>query len=285
MILLLASLGHAAECPEPLSPSALVAQVDDAMLAWASMDPEGFSDQVGTIQASLPCLDAPLDPAQAASLHRVMALQAFLDGDAEAARRRFEAASVAQPDYQLSERVAPEGGKLQTLFQDARLDRGPVVYRFDVPDGLRAWVDGVESDRKPESLPVVLQVGDRAPRWSTYLLPKQDPAYPADLLDMDEAPTPPDEPVGPVAPEPEPAMADLDAPRAGGGPSPLWFAAAGSGVAAGGLFATSAALRSSFDNDPSRGTYNAVNGTFLASAGLTAVTGGLVVAALASGGR
>jgi len=70
-------------------------------------------------------------------------------------------------------------------------------------------------------------------------------------------------------------------PRSGGKSGALWGAAAGTGAAAAGLFAVSAATRSSFESNPTKGKYNTVNGTFLGSVGLGTVAGALVVAALA----
>ena len=52
---------------------------------------------------------------------------------------------------------------------------------------------------------------------------------------------------------------------------------------AAGLFGTSAILRTRYDATPSQGLHDATNGTFIASTGLAAVTGGLLAAAVVKG--
>ena len=182
-----------------------------------------------------------------------------------------QAASLAEPAYRLSDRIAPEGGKLWRLFDSASSATAPSSRGLDVPSGWTTWVDGSETRQRASGLPAIVQVGSAADdvHWSGLLgsgdslaLPDLGPA-PAGgaTADLDDPPPPPK-------------------PSRSGSSTPMWVAAGTSGAVAAGLFGASAGLRSSFDNDPSKGKYTAVNATFIGSVGMAAVTGGLVTAAL-----
>lgn len=276
LLLLLSILAGAAPCPAPTQPPAVGAQVDDALMAWATLDEEGFSATAAALRDTLACLDAPLTPSQAAGAHRVLGLAAFLDGDETAALASFQAAALAEPGYTPTDRVAPEGGRLARLFAQAAKTAAPKREAIAVPAPFRVWVDGATTADRAPSLPAIVQVGsDGAPlRFSGWV-----PAG---------SPVPLPELGGGAAPADAPPIAILDEPTprprpSRGGPSPLWYAAAGTGAGAAGLFAASAVLRTSFDDTPTRGKFGAVNGTYFGSIGMAAVTAGLVGAAVASG--
>ena len=276
LLLLLSILAGAAPCPAPTQPPAVAAQVDDALMAWATLDEDGFSATATALRDTLACLDAPLTPSQAAGAHRVLGLAAFLDGDEAAALASFQAAALAEPGYTPTDRVAPEGGRLARLFAQAAKASAPRREAIPAPASLRVWVDGATTADRAPSLPAIVQIGpDGAPlRFSAWI-----PAGAAiDLPDLGGGAAPADAP--PIAILDEPAPRPRPTRE---GPSPLWFAAAGTGAGAAGLFAASAVLRTSFDDAPSRGKFGAVNGTYFGSVGMAAVTAGLVGAAVASG--
>ena len=275
MFLLSISLfASAADCPQALSPDDLEDEVEEATLAWAAMDEDGFREAAARAEAVVPCLDEPVSPEQAANLHGLRALAAFLDGDTTTARTRLEAAHAADEGYAISTRLAPEGGPLWTLSVEAsEADRDP-GRPLSLLDGGTVWVDGTEGGRRSDQRPALVQVGaDGRASWSALLEPGQ--AF---------------EPPAPVLAElPDGGSDDVRIPRApeapargaeGGGATALWAAAGGSGAVAAGLFGTSAYLRTRYDQQPSRGLHGATNGTFLASTGMAAVTGGLLTAAL-----
>lgn len=280
MLILLATFGYAADCVEPVSASEVATRVDDALLTWATMDEDGFKEALDGLEVVLPCVDEPLKPAQAAAVHRVMGLRSFIDGDTEGATASFRSAAVAEPGYKLSERLAPEGGKLWTLYNDAADQRAPIVYAMPLPKGYRSWVDGEQSDRRANEIPAIVQVGPAADAkdsivWTGLVDANEEFRLP-ELEALPDGGDP-----SPLKPDKQPKAAKTPKKPKGGGNGALWGAAAGTGVAAGGLFAASAAMRSGFNNDPTKGKYNAVNGTYLASVGLGAVAGGLVIAAIA----
>jgi hypothetical protein len=268
LALLLSLTAVAADCPSPVTPAEVAARTDDAQLAWATLDEDGFIEIVDALPAQIGCLDGVLDPAQAAAAHRMLALRAFLSDDEAATRASVQAATLADPGYRLSDRIAPEGGKLWRLYDEASKQAAPKTRALDLPDGWTTWVDGAQTADRAQGLPAVVQIGASADdlRW-TGLVPYDGTLS---LPDLGRGPG---------------GATDLDAPpppsaKARSSNTPLWVAAGTSGAVAAGLFGASAGLRGSFDNDPSKGKYTAVNATFLGSMGMTALTGGLVTAAL-----
>jgi hypothetical protein len=270
--LLFSHLAYAAPCTTPVLPSDITAKVENAMITWATLDEDGFSESADAILAAVPCLSAPLSPAQAAGVHRVRALQAFLAGESESAVLAFRAAIAAEPTYTLSEKLAPQGGKLWRLYQQA-VDAGrPGAGRLVPPDGYVAYVDGTRLADRSEIVPSIVQLeGGGKTEWSRYL-----------------------EPAAPFAPEGLPTLrvlADLDEPGGkpvkppkepqggGGSGAALWAASGTSGLVAAGLFGAAAGLRSSFNKAPTQGKMSAVNGTYFGSIGMLVVAGGLAAAA------
>lgn len=270
MLALLASLAaHAAPCDAPVTPTELAAQADEATLAWATLDEDGFVEAVDAIDGSLPCLDAALSTEQAAAVHRVRGLRHFLDSEPDRASAAFRAAAEADPGYAVSDRVAPQGGKLWRLITDAGSVDGEVGRPLTTEDGTEAWVDGLQGGRRASDRPAIVQLGrvDQV-SWSHLLEPGQAFAPPTAAV---AALPPADDP--PSAPPPV-------APPSRKGVDPVWIAAGGSAVASAGLFGASAGLRGRFDATPSRSLHSATNGTFMASMGMAAVTGGLLTAAI-----
>lgn len=265
----------AADCPTPQSPAAVMADAGEATLAWAALDEDGFRASVAKVDVNLPCLSGPLDPDQAATVHRLHGLRAFIDGDVDAARLHLASAAAADPGYKVSDRVAPDGGALRRLIDEVQGEEHAEGGRLELLDGGTVWVDGEVNGGRDESRPALVQVGERnRTTWTAVLSPGEPFAPPVAAVAGLSAPPPPP----PVA---SPSVTDRDRR----GIRPLWVAASGTGVAAAGLFGASAALRGRYDADPSQSLHNATNGTFLASTGLAAVTGGLLTAALASNRR
>ena len=273
MLALLASLAaQAAPCDAPVSPTELAAQTQEATLAWATLDEDGFVEAVAGIESSLPCVDAPLSAEQAAAVHRMRGLRAFLASDADGADASFRSAAQADPSYTVSDKVAPEGGRLWRLITPAAEADGDPGAPLETLDGAAVWVDGLAGGRRATDRPAVVQVGQGdTVAWSHLLEPGESFAPPAAAL-ASLPPAPPSEPPGSARPP--------RAPRKRDGLDPVWIAAGGSAVASAGLFGASAGLRGQFDSTPSSSLHSATNGTYVASVGMAAVTGGLVTAAI-----
>jgi len=273
LILTLSLFASASDCSEPVTPDQLESLADEATLAWAAMDQDGFEELADQTLAGVECLSEPVEPSQAASIHALRALRAFLAGDADAANLHLQAAYASDADFRISTRIAPEGGKLWRLAEQAREIPPSSGRALSLLDGGTVWVDGHAGGDRAEDRPALVQVGagDRT-TWSSLLEPDEPFEPPADAL----AALPTDLPDTPNTPRP---------PRSGGGAKGLWYAAGGTGVVAAGLFGASAALRGRYDVDPSQGLHDATNGTFIASTGMAAVTGGLLTAAIVKSRR
>lgn len=211
---LLANLAFAADCSAPVAPSQLTASVEDAMLSFATMDEEGFATASQAATAAIPCLSAPLSPAEAAAYHRMAGLGAFFDGDVSAAKASLRAAATLQPDFVFSAKIAPEGGKLATLYTEAQAAGASKTTGLPIPSDGTLLFDGAKSNRRPTEVPTLMQfvVGDAA-RVSALLAPGAPmpslsgvPApAPAPAPAPEPAPVAPPPPPAPVAPPPPPA--------------------------------------------------------------------------------
>jgi len=309
LTLFLSLVAAAAPCDTKTQPKGVAAEVEEAMLAWAALDEDGFDEIAKRMKADIACLSEPLSTQQAAGAHRVFGLQHFLLGDEPAALASLQAAALAAPGYTPSERIAPEGSKLWRLFDQAAKAATPVTKPLEIPPGYDTWVDGARTVERAMPLPAIVQVATEGQslRFSAVVPANQAvplPELPVSMsarleaarkgkdkakdkaTESDES-TADDRSVAVIdpsdKPSPGPVMLDGPAPRERTGKvSPLWYGAVGTGVGAAGLFAASAVARNSFDQQPTQGKFNTVNGAYFGSIGMAAVTAGLVGAALAT---
>lgn len=284
VIALLMSSALAQDCAESISVESLSAKVDEAMLAFASMDEEGFLSTSAIVRGDVSCLTTVLPSGKAAALHRMNGLEAFVNGDTQATEDAFAAALALEPDYALSAKLAPKGGKLDLIYQAAKArSRAPMPFRL--PTGYTAWVDGIAAPARDDAFPAVIQVGKSTTSldYSAWL-GAHDPFMPDDLglasevpfadLDAGSGYKPAKPPKAPTSSKPEKPE---KTPGAGGGTSPLLIAGGVSAGVAAGLYGTSLALRSSFDKEPTQGKFAATNGTFFGSIGVGVLAVGLMV--------
>ena len=173
MLVLLALLGLAwsQDCPRPATPTDVDSHVDDAMLAFATLDEQGVYDAADAASADLKCLDQVLTPAGAASYDRLIGIRAFMKGDTDQALVSFQAARALQPDYELSTRIAPEGGKLARLFAQAKTTADRLTVTFRAPREVQPYVDGKPSNQYSLEAPAILQYADDQGHvvWTGYL--------------------------------------------------------------------------------------------------------------------
>lgn len=218
MIWLILAIPHAmaGECTGPATtPQDVKTHVDDAMLAFATLDEEGVVSSFGEAEKAIPCLNAVMAPTDVASYHRLVGIKAFLDGDDDAAVTAFQAASFVQPDYVLSTKIAPEGGKLRRLFDKAAAMPDPLEVPFTAPAGQTGYVDGATATERPATVPAIVQFVDASghAKWSDYV-----PAggyLPTDRKKPEPAPVKPAPAPEPIAAAPEPAPSDDGFPSSG----------------------------------------------------------------------
>ncbi len=281
LMILATSIASAQDC-QPVSAERMSSTMQQAFIDFATLDEESFDASAQQAVESLPCLDGVLLPPNAAAFHRLMGLQAFFAGQDEAAVVSFRAALSIEPDYELSDKIAPEGGKLNRLWLQAKEGPSPFVGLFRTPGGMYAWVDGAEGTMQAEDLPSIVQYGidEDQVSWTAYLQPGELPptTMPGVGLAIAPAPAP--------APTPAPVVASLDAPTArpdlvaaaapektkGSGKGGLIAATVVSGVMAGGLYGGASYMRGEYDRYPTRENYLVTNGAFVGAIGMGAAT-------------
>ncbi len=149
--------GARAACDEPTKRADLALGVTEALHAFEQLDRDGFATARDGVKASLPCLGEPLLPQDAATVHGLMALDAFLakeDGNSVA---HLSAATQAWPDYDLPAELFPAGHPLRLHLQVARTLHLRPTRPLPVPERGDITVDGLPVDLAPADRPAVLQ--------------------------------------------------------------------------------------------------------------------------------
>jgi hypothetical protein len=126
--------------------------------AFARRDLGDLRRTHATLTATLPCVVERLTPRDAAWLHRLDGMMAFVDDRPADANAAFQAARAADPTYVLSVGLVPTGHPMRTLYADAT----PLQTVVDVPrpDEGALLLDGQPSTDRPTGRPVVFQRTD-----------------------------------------------------------------------------------------------------------------------------
>lgn len=305
-LILVAGVASAQDC-QPTSSEQLSSTMQQALLDFATLDEESFYASTRQAKQALPCLNELFLPPNAAAYHRLMGLEAFFDGRDDDAVLAFRAALSIEPDYQLSSKLAPEGGKLYRLWSNAQSGPNPFIGSFSAPAGKYAYVDGVETRTYAEDLPNIVQYGpgDGSILWTGYVAANEKP--PTDLPgsgggsavasssrskpapdpyaglddpkddDEDLAATLDDDDRGSSSRSRENSSRERDdlasapkpvkQPREGGGKGGLIAATAVSAVAAGGLYYAGTAFEKDYNRFPTRQGYYLTNGSYFGAIG------------------
>ncbi len=308
LMLLAAGVASAQRC-EPVSSEQVSSLMQAALLDFATLDEDSFFDTAQQAQSALGCLDEVFLPPNAAAYHRLMGLRAFFDGDEDSAVVAFRASQAIEPDYELSAKIAPVGGKLHRLWIQARQGPNPFIGSFNAPAGKYAYVDGTETRTRAEDLPSIIQYGsgDGSVDWTGYVAPGVTPpvelpemapavaqvepelepevepeAMPEPELDLEP---PPPEPVVSEQPDLSTPPPSRDKNRSERGKGGLVAGTVISGVAAGALYGASAYSRLQFDADPSPEWFWMTNGAYYGSVGCGVLTVTFGSLAIFTGGR
>jgi hypothetical protein len=149
----------AVDCPKDATADDLRSSTDHAMLAFATLDEEGFVAAIARSDEQVACLGMVVPAPVAAAYHRMHALDAMMDGEIPQTQEHLRAALLVEPDYELSASIAPEGGRLARLYTEARNEAAPETTTMDVPRGLTAYVNGkVAKELAP--VPAIVQLTD-----------------------------------------------------------------------------------------------------------------------------
>ena len=268
-----------AGCGAPTTPAQIDSTLQEATLAFAAMDEDGFRELALRAEVEIACLSSVLTPTQVATYDRIDGMRLFTEGDLDGARAAFVAARALDPRTELSDRIAPEGGKLARMFAEAKDAPSSTTETVDVAAGNTAWVDGTAGAERPTAVVSVVQVGrsESNVAFSKVLRPREALALPSNLqppepvLEDTPAPTVPAAPVAKVERTTKKHSAS----------TPLWVATGVSALAAGGLFAASVYTNLEFAREPSQTTIGINHGTWYGAVGLggaTVVLAGVAVA-------
>ncbi len=231
-LLLWATPVHAA-CPS--SAQDVFLSVNAAMSAYAAMDILAYQAARGTAMADLVCVREPVTPIDAAALHRLSGLDAYVRGTPEIGTGAFRAALAIQPAFQLPSTMVPEGHPLRQWYEDARAPSPLADTGLTAQTGTQIYVDGVPATRIRAGSAAVLQWIDASGevRETAY----QAPGAPLPWWARPTAAVSP-APALPAAPPPTVA-----ARRPGRLTAPLFGGAAVFGVSSGALYALALTTR------------------------------------------
>jgi len=165
---------------------------DRASGQFANMDVTGFNAAHAEAHEALGCLQETILGADAAAFYRLEALHAFLARDEPRIAASFRAARTLQPDYRLSERLAPTNHPLRAHFDSATPVTDPVSTPLDAQAQL--YVDGVRATSRPMERPSILQqIGSTGGVEHTVWLPPDSVtpewALPRPEPEVNDAPT------------------------------------------------------------------------------------------------
>lgn len=156
MITLWMWAAHAVPCEQPTANADVQAVLDAAYTDYERLDTDGFRARMAQLQVVLGCLEEPVQPALAASLHRAAGLEAFGHRDLDLAERSFAAARFIEPDFVFPTALVPENSPIYTYYRATKLG---VVPRDPLPtpaDG-EIFVDGKGTLERRSTLPGVFQ--------------------------------------------------------------------------------------------------------------------------------
>jgi hypothetical protein len=137
------------------------------------VDAGAFRAAAASMRTVVPCLVEPLTPQEAAAIHRVQGLAAWLDGDTEAARRDFAAARAADPTWQFPTTMIPVGNPVRALYDGAAALPGG--DHIPAAKAAKPWIDGAPGRLRPAGRPVVFQLVHGREAIQTTWLAANDP--------------------------------------------------------------------------------------------------------------
>ncbi len=259
-----------ADCGEGVTSERLARVLERAEL-HAGRNAHGFGMAAEALADQLPCLSEPQGPLQAARIHRVQGLAAFVGGDRQGCQQAFAASQRLEPDFSFSHGLFPEAHPIARLFVQAR---GLQLETSSVPrTGGQYWFDGLPGNARPANQPSLVQLQDSSGRLlaSAYL-------WPGDAL---PTPTPPL-----VELAAQPTLEVSGAHEARRGPHVALTIGAGlSALAAGGCYAVALAAANDYRENPHSDAElvqlrTRANGLVFVSAGLGALAVGTGVGAV-----
>lgn len=175
----------AAACDEPLKLSDVVSLTSAFERAYFDRDIDRVRTNAALLEHDLPCLREPLLAPDAAGIHRVFGLLAFVSDDRRRAVGALEAARTLDPTYELPLALAAEGHPLRTLFLGIEPGEPPLVHELPPPETGWIQIDGRRHARRPNTRASIVQRFDATGLvvQTVYLeADDPDPVYPIPSL-------------------------------------------------------------------------------------------------------
>ena len=162
-----------AACPS--TGATLLQTAAQATAGYQARDAAQVEASVASLRQDLLCAGTVLDPAQAAAVHRAMALQSFLAGNIDGTRTAFQAARAADPAYVLPVDLVPDGHPLRVAFDEAKSASAPRTEPLGQRTGQRTWIDGRQGQARPLDRPAIIQADQVSGQMvgSVYLYPDE----------------------------------------------------------------------------------------------------------------
>ncbi len=206
-LLLLAGPAQGQDCQPMLKLSELDTVLTDAEQA-AGRNAELFEAASSYGVASLPCLEAVIEPAQAARLHRMVGLRHLVHGEEDRALWAFAASHRIDPDFTFPADVFPASHPISRTYADAGV---LPPMRRDAPwqPDTSAWYDGLQSEQRPGGSATLLQLTSTSGvlMGTHYLWPADEIPTVSEARLAALPPPEPDPPEEPIASGPQPVDA------------------------------------------------------------------------------
>ncbi|MFH1466158.1 MAG: hypothetical protein ABIO70_17365 [Pseudomonadota bacterium] len=147
---------RAGDCATPTSDKALQGRIARAEAAWVALDGVSFAAELDAALEGLGCRIAPLSPAMAAHLHRLVGLRAQQRRDEAAVLQAFAASRAIDPDFHFPTDVLPEDHPLARSYDQLPPVTG-VLEAVDPPAEGRLLFDGLALDGRPRNRATIAQ--------------------------------------------------------------------------------------------------------------------------------
>ena len=179
---LLAPQVATAACQESTTTLQLAQTVDIGIDAFGQLDADALLTQSSIARTDiLPCMGEKLTRQEAASFHRLMALEAFINSNDTRVTSELHASLRLDPGYRFPEDVIDSGHPLIALYEEAASAPDGEAEPVYPPVGGYVLVSGVRNAARYSETPVIIQVygpgdllmetryiqpGEALPKWS-----------------------------------------------------------------------------------------------------------------------
>jgi|GEM_PF-1027143 len=198
-----------AACEKPTSAHELAEAWSVAQEAFAKMDTASLLTQASLARTQiLPCMGEALPKQGTAAFHRLMALEAFINGDDGRTVRELHASLLLEPGYEFAIEVVDASHPLRDLYEVALTADDGEGEKIYPPPGGYVLVGGVRNAARYSQTPVIMQVfdatqtlretryvqpGEASPNWSgnAFGLTAEDIGINLDELRRPRTPTDP----------------------------------------------------------------------------------------------